>query len=52
MKILPQKKKKKKKKMKKFRSQNSDIHISAQNIDCGAEIGQVMYTPVNPNFTI
>ena len=43
--------------------ENSDIlHISAQNIDCGysleppqcfwAEIRKIMYTPVNPSFTI
>ena len=42
-----------------FQIKNSDIfHISAQNIDCGynlcfwAEIRKIMYTPVNPSFTI
>ena len=49
----------------KFTDKKSDIfHISAQNRDCGyslepprhnlclwAEIRQIMYTPVNPNFT-
>ena len=38
------------KKIKKIADKNSDIfHISAQNIDFWAEI---MYTPVNPSFTI
>ena len=54
MKILPPK-------TENFHIKNSDIfHISAQNIDCGyslepprrAEIRKVMYTPLNPNFTI
>ena len=50
----------------KFSDKNSDIyHISAQNIDCGyslervptiyvfwVEIRKIMYTPVNPSFTI
>ena len=45
-----------------FSDKNSDIfHISAQNIDCGyslepprfwAEIRKIMYTPVNPSFSI
>ena len=47
-----------------FQIKNSDIfHISAQNIDCGysleplrlclgAEIRKIMYTLVNPSFTI
>ena len=48
-----------------FQIRTSDIfHISAQNIDCGrsraethnlyfwAEIRKIMYTPVNPSFTI
>ena len=44
-------------KLKIFRWKNSDIfHISAQNIDCGhsfwAKIRKIMYTPVNPSFTI
>ena len=51
-------------KMKLFRQKTLDIfHISAQNIDCGyslelpqsmfwAEIREIMYTPVNPSFTI
>ena len=48
------------KKKKKIQVKNSDIfHISAQNIDCRysleppqAEIRKIMYTPVNPSFTI
>ena len=50
----------------KFSDKNSDIfHISAQNIDCEyslelphrwsmfwAEIREIMYTPVNPSFTV
>ena len=49
-------------KKKKNSDKNSDIfHISAQNIDCGyslepprflAGIRKIMYTPVNPSFTI
>ena len=47
-----------------FQIKNSDIfHISAQNIDCGyslepphlcfrAQIRKLMYTPVNPSFTV
>ena len=50
-----------------FQRKNLDIfHFSAQNIDCGAEavlmstqnlcfwadIRKIMYTPVNPSFTI
>ena len=48
-----------------FQIKNSDIfHISAQNIDCWyslepprqsmfwAEIRKIMYTPVNPSFTV
>ena len=50
-----------------FQMKNSKLfHISAQNIDCGysggsneypqsmfwAEIRKIMYTPVNPSFTI
>ena len=47
----------------KFSDKNSDIfHISAQNIGSGyslepplcfwAEIRKIMYTPVNPSFTV
>ena len=50
----------------KFSDKNADsFHIFAQNIDCGyslepphrsiyvlAEIRKIMYTPVNPSFTI
>ena len=54
-------------KIKKIQIKNSDIfHTSAQNIDCGyslepprrnpfffwAKIRKIMYTPVNPSFTI
>ena len=50
-------------KTEKIQIKNSDFfHISAQNIDCGyslepplcfrAEIRKIMYTPVNPSFTI
>ena len=65
---INKKKKKKKKKNRKVSDKNSDIfHMSSQNIDCGyslepltsihnlcfwAEIRKIMYTPVNPSFTI
>ena len=61
LKILPPK-------IENFHVKNSDIfHISAQNIDCGygeavltsthnicfrAEIRKIVYSPVNPSFTI
>ena len=39
-----------------FQMKKSDIfHINAQNIDCGYSLEpprKIMYTPVNPSFTI
>ena len=36
-----------------FQIKISDIfHISAQNIDRGYSLTKIMYTPVNPSFTI
>ena len=40
-------------KKEKFRLKNSDIfHISAQNIACEYSLEQILYTHVNPRFTL